>query len=210
MYKVNDSLVEKMQKKQRGNRTFGLFMGVIFLIMATIFVFTNFILISVYVDGESMEPTLKSSEVLFANKNIAPEEGDIIVIDGEKESENGSGYDWLIKRAIVIGQKDKTIFVKIENGKVLVGEDLNDLQELKETYLPENTSTPDGIFPYWEINEGEIFYLGDNRKNSKDSRSEYGTCSVKQVVGVVPEWALSMRGLSRFLYDAGKYFSNLF
>ncbi len=212
MYKVCDSLIEKAQKKEKSNRNFNLFLAIFVLIMVTFFVFTNYIFISVYVDGESMCPTLSDGNVLFANKNITPEEGDIIVIDGEKEKADGSGYDWLIKRAIVIGQKDKTIIVEIRDDSVWVGEEGQELKVLVEDYLPQGTQTkpmqPD--IWHWEISECEIFYLGDNRAISKDSRSEYGTCRKEQVAGVVPEWALSVRGFSRFVYDAGQFFANLF
>ena len=148
-----------------------------------------------------MEPTLKSQDVLFANKNISPEAGDIIVIDGMKESEDGKGYDLLIKRAIAIGQKDKTIIVELIHGRIWVGESEQTMAPLPEDYLGDNKITPVGSsgLERWELKEGEVFFLGDNRGVSKDSRSEYGTCQAGQVVGVVPEWALSMRWLSGFM-----------
>ena len=37
--------------------------------------------------------------------------------------------------------------------------------------------------------EGEIFYLGDNRIESADSRT-FGTCTTEQVVGVVENWSI--------------------
>ena len=47
--------------------------------------------------------------------------------------------------------------------------------------------------------KGEIFYLGDNRLNSSDSRT-YGACKDENVVGVVEEWSLKNRKLrSQFL-----------
>ena len=211
MYKVKDSLIENAQKQAKGNRIFNLVLGIAFLLVLTIFVFSNFILISVYVDGTSMDHTLHSGEVIFANKTLTATEGDIIVIDGEKVSADGKGYDWLIKRAIVIGKKDKTMVVEIKEGKVWVGEKGQELSPLKEDYLPSDIVTLPTLphrDTYWEIEEGEIFYLGDNRKVSKDSRSEYGTCKTTQVVGVVPEWALSMRFLSMFIYDVGLLFAN--
>ncbi|MBE7081797.1 MAG: signal peptidase I [Clostridiales bacterium] len=212
MYKAYDSLIEKARRKEKSNRAFSLFFGVVILLVVTIYIFTNYILISVYVDGESMSPTLSDGNVLFANKNMVAEAGDIIVIDGEKESQDGKGYDWLIKRAIVVGQKGKTLYVKIEAGKVWVGENEQEFEILEETYLPEQTiTTYVGTNPYWEVKEGEIFYLGDNRENSKDSRySAYGTCKTSQVVGVVPDWALSMREFSRFIFDVGQFLSSLF
>ncbi len=214
MYKVCDSLMEKTQKRENGNRVLTLVLAIVILLMTALFVFTKFICISVYVDGASMSPTLRSGDVLFANTKMVAEDGDVIVIDGEKQKLDGKGYDWLIKRAIVVGQKDKTIIVKIKDGKVLVGEKGGELKQLLETYLPEGTATTPtspGYETSWEVGEGEIFYLGDNRSNSRDSRhAPYGTCKVSQVVGVVPEWAISARWLSGFLFDVGQFFANLF
>ena len=92
MYKAYDSLMEKAKKKARGDRAFTLFLAIAFLLMITIFIFSNFILISVHVEGSSMYPTLKSGQTLFANKNLRPEEGDIIVIDGKKQKKR---WQWL-------------------------------------------------------------------------------------------------------------------
>ena len=211
MYKANDSLMERAYKKAKGDRAFTLFLGILVLLMITIFVFNRFVYINVRVDGQSMAPTLNSGDVLFANKNIMPEEGDIIVIDGEKESEDGSGYDWLIKSAIVIGQKGKTTIVQIIHGRIWVGDSDQTLMLLSEDYLTDGTLTPIGSsgIQRWEIKEGEIFFLGDNRANSNDSRGEYGACKIEQVVGVVEEWCLSARWLSGFIYDLGHFFANV-
>ena len=211
MYKANQSLTERAYKKEKGDRNFTLFLAIVFLLMITIFIFTRFVYINVRVDGPSMNPTLSSGDVLFANKNAVPEAGDIIVIDGEKVSEDGSGYDLLIKRAIAIGQKDKTIIVQIINNRIWVGDSDKTMMPLSEDYFDEDKLTePRSDIVRWELNEGDIFYLGDNRENSKDSRSEYGTCKINQVVGVVPEWSLSTRWLSGFIYDLGQFFANLF
>lgn len=213
MYKAYDSLMEKAYKKAKADRTFTLFLVIVLLLTTTIFIFSKFIYISVRVDGGSMNPTLNSGDVLFANKNLTPKEGDIIVIDGEKESKDGKGYELLIKRAIAIGQKGKTTIVRIIHDKIWVGDSDQTLVPIDEDYyLTEGTKTPIGSSnkDRWELEEGEIFFLGDNRINSKDSRSEeYGTCDIKQVVGVVPEWAVKIRPISGFLYKVGQFFSNL-
>ena len=129
----------------------------------------------------------------------------------KSKKKDGSGYELLIKRAIVIGQKDKTIIIEIINERIWVGESEQTMAPLQEDYL-EDIKTPIGSsgITRWELSEGEIFFLGDNRNDSVDSRSKYGTCTMQQVVGVVPDWALPMRWLSGFLYDVGQFFSNLF
>lgn len=216
MNNVNDNLIEtpeKKQKKKKADRIFALVLCLILVLMAVLIFVNKFVFLNVYVDGKSMCPTLESGDVIFAHKGNDVEVGDIIVIDGEKANGKG-GYDLLIKRAIAIGKKDKTVIVEIKEGKVFVGESDETLKELKESYLPKGTLTTPLSPEYktrWELQYGEIFYLGDNRNHSSDSRyASYDVCKKKQVIGVVPEWALSMRWLSGLMYKTGKFFSNLF
>ncbi len=212
---------EPQQKKKRSVLEIILWitLSLIILLSSTLIILNRVVFFSVYVDGPSMSPTLSSGDVLFVNKKFELKEGDIIVIDGEKQNDNGTGYEWLIKRAIVIGEKDAVKVVEIKNGKVFVGYKNQILEELKEDYLKKGTITEpdeDNLGEYgqpitrWEINEGEVFYLGDNRGNSRDSRSEYGTCKTSQVKGVVSDFALSFRWLSGFMYNASNFFKDLF
>ena len=209
---VIDNLMEGQPKNKKADKFFAIFLCVVVLLMTALIVVNKFVFLNIYVDGQSMAPTLSSGDVLFSVKGNDVEVGDIVVIDGEKENGKG-GYDLLIKRVIAIGKKDKTVIVEIKDGKVYVGDSSETLAEIKEDYLPKGTTT----YPieqnnfHWELKEGEIFYLGDNRAHSSDSRySNYDLCEKSQVVGVVPKWALSMRWLSGFMYKTGQFFSNLF
>ena len=207
------------QKKSVLEIILWIFLCLIIICSSTLIVLNRVVFFNVYVDGPSMNPTLSSGDVLFVNKKFEVKEGDIIVIDGEKENAQGTGYEWLIKRAIVIGEKDTVKVVEIKDGKVFVGYKNQILNELKEDYLAEGTiTTPDNNnrgannqpISRWEINEGEVFYLGDNRQDSRDSRGKYGTCNIDQIKGVVGEFALSFRWLSGFMYDASQFFRNIF
>ena len=51
-----------------------------------------------------------------------------------------------------------------------------------------------------EVGYGEVFFLGDNRNKSTDSRVK-GTRSVSDVLGVVPEWALKYRKMYEWYYN---------
>ncbi len=215
----NGTIIEQKKKKSILEIVLWIVLSLIILLSSTLIILNKVVFFSVYVDGPSMSPTLKSGDVLFVSKNFEVSEGDIIVIDGEKEKLDGSGYEWLIKRAILIGEKGATKVVEIKDGKVFVGYKDQELTELKEDYLRKGTVTePDennkGLnnqpISRWEINEGEIFYLGDNRADSADSRSKYGTCKISQVKGTVGDFALSFRWLSGFMYDCSEFFRNLF
>ena len=129
-----------------------------------------------------MYPTLKSGDVLIANKLKTVERGDIVIIKDEKPDE------WLIKR--VIAMEGDT--VEIKAGSVFVNG-----KKLNEPYIihPNMAITEAGDWQKRTLKKGEIFYLGDNRtpNASLDSRSYLSTCSKDQIVGVVEEWSLSFR-----------------
>ena len=168
---------------------------------------------SVYVSGSSMFPTLESGDVLFMsnvkldeNGGVSTKNGDIIVIDKEKYDRDGESQ-LLIKRQIAKGEKDRIVVVEIIDGNVYI-----DGEMLKEEYLGCEgiTDCKDGK-NRWELKENEIFYLGDNRKDSMDSRfDEYGLCSASQIIGVVGEKAIFYKGVSKTIYDFSNFFKGIF
>ena len=216
---VSENEIKTEQKKSIIEIILWIVLILIIALSSTLIVLNRVVFFNVYVDGPSMNPTLQSGDVLFVNKKFEVKEGDIIVIDGEKLNAQGTEYEWLIKRAIVVGEKNAVKVVEIKDGKVFVGYKNQVLEQLKEDYLKEGTVTePDNNnlgsnnqpISRWEIGEDEVFYLGDNREDSSDSRSEYGTCKINQVKGVVGDFALSFRWLSGFMYDSSEFFKNLF
>ncbi len=210
---MSDNQEQVRQKRNIVEIILWIVLSLIIILSSTLIILNRVVFFSVYVDGPSMCPTLQSGDVLFVNKKFEVKDGDIIVIDGEKENAQKTGYEWLIKRAIVVGEEGVEKFVEIKDGKVFVGYKNQVPIQLEEDYLEEGTLTkPDEKtnITRWEIKEGEVFYLGDNRQDSKDSRSEYGVCQISQVKGVVSDWALSARPLSRFMYDTSQFFRNLF
>lgn len=199
MYKIADSLKERFRKKERSDFIFLIVVLFVALVMAVIIFLNTYVFFNVLVDGPSMEPTMYTGDVLMAVKTDDIKRGDIIVIDGEKYNTSTKSYDWLIKRAIAFeGER-----VEIKDGKVYINGN-----PLDEPYLPEGrvTEAQDWIGEI-TVGIGQIFYLGDNRGNSSDSRYEkYGTCGKNQIVGVVKDWALDVKWLSGFFYDVGKFF----
>lgn len=207
MYKINDSLMEKQQKNKKSDFAFIIFVLILLLVISIVTTFGSNLIKSVYVSGSSMYPTLQNKDVLFMDYGAKSKCGDIIVIDGEKKNMITGEYEWLIKRQIAIGDEDGTV-VEIKDGRIFIDNVL-----LEENYLSTGVQTnPDPVLhkTRWELEEGEIFFLGDNRAGSLDSRSSYDTCKQEQVVGVVSEWAVSHRWLSRALFDVGQFFRKLF
>lgn len=200
------SLYDKRRREIKFDILFGAVSAIVMLILAVAVFVSNFVFIKVYVEGSSMYPTIQNGEVVAVNTYRTPNYGDVIVIEGEK-----SNGDWLIKRAIAFGGDT----VKIDGGYVYLkkaGE--TEFTKLNEPYLAQGVITPSALNPpdmslrEWEIEENCVFYLGDNRTNSADSRSTYGTCEKSQVVGVVSEFSLKIK--DTFIGDIRAYIHKLF
>ncbi|SCN25305.1 Signal peptidase I S [Clostridium sp. N3C] len=138
----------------------------------------TFVIARADVDGDSMYPTLHNNDVLFVNRlskiNKDYKRGDIIIFDS-LDAKN----DIYIKRIIAVAGDE----VEIKDDKVYLNG-----EELQENYLAEGTITEPGIFmsdkEKFTVPEGYIFVMGDNRENSKDSRT-FGSVSLEQVEGKV-------------------------
>jgi len=178
------ALWENNEKEKKSNIIFFTVVGILFVLMTVFVVLNTFVFMNIVVDGSSMCDTLKSGDLLVANKKKQAEVGDIVIIANQKNY-------WLIKRVIAIGDEDGTS-VKISNGKVYV-----DGSELDEPYAKGKTNP---ISNYeWELKEGEVFYLGDNREGSADARGN-GPCEMVDVVGVVEDWSINARGFIKAVY----------
>jgi len=153
------------------------------IVLAVVLFFAiNTVSARVRVDGFSMVPTLQNGEYVLVNRlayrNSLPERGDIIVF----ESPQVSDLD-LIKR--VIGLPGDT--VRISGGKVWVND-----QVLDEPYIAAAPVYNNA----WDVPEGNLFVLGDNRNDSSDSHA-WGFLPIENVIGKailiywpIPEWNL--------------------
>lgn len=153
-------------------------LALVFAVMLMIF---TFIARPATVDGESMLPTLEHGErLIISNLFYEPSQGDIVVLSGEADHEEGKN---LIKRIIATG--GQTVDIDFEAGEVYVdGEELTEPYILEDTHLEEGTQFP------LTVPEGEVFVMGDNRNGSRDSRSD--------TVGTVREEYIVGRALFRF------------
>ena len=151
------------------------------LILAVVLYFgINAVSVRVRVDGFSMNPTLQDGEYILVNRLAYkignPVRGDIVVFSFPMDPKQD-----LIKR--VIGLPGETI--SVQDGKVLVNG-----VPLDEPYI----AAPPIYNNTWVVPEGQLFVLGDNRNESKDSH-EWGMLPLENVVGRAiliywppPEW----------------------
>jgi signal peptidase I len=153
------------------------------VILAVVLFFAiNAVSARVRVDGFSMVPTLQNGEYVLVNRlafrSKTPERGDIIVFVSPQVSDLD-----LIKRVIGLpGDK-----VTISGGVVQVNG-----QVLDEPYI---AAAP--IYNgEWNVPEGNLFVLGDNRNDSSDSHA-WGLLPIENVIGKailiywpIPEWNL--------------------
>ncbi len=158
----------------------------------------------VVIDGSSMNQTLQDGETLlmrYADGNRA-KRGDVIVIyvGDYEECQNVKGK-FLIKR-LIAKEGDK---VRCDNGQIEIcyaGE--TEWKKLNEPYAYYGNYRFEYDFEEYEVGEGEIFFLGDNRSgkgSSLDSRFKEGLSHLdrlykeEDIYGVVPDWALENRKL---------------
>lgn len=140
------------------------------------------------VDGRSMMNTLHDGDNLIVEKLSYrfsdPKRFDIIVFPptGKKE--------YYIKR--IIGLPGETVQID-ENGNIYINGEL-----LEENYGAETIQNPGRAAKPIALGDDEYFVMGDNRNNSKDSRSEeVGNVKRSQIIGRawLRIWPLNKFGL---------------
>ena len=135
---------------------------VVTLILAILL--TVFVISPVDVSGISMEPTIKNNEFTYHLKQEKVKRFDIITFKMASDLV-------FIKR--VIGMPGD--LVEYHGGELFINGD-----PFKETYLGEPfTESYSFVVP-----EKHYFVLGDNRKNSADSRN-FGFINDEQIIGVI-------------------------
>lgn len=160
--------MSKEDAKMNNNKRFWIFLAVfaIVCILLRLFVFEFF-----RVSGESMIPTFKDGDCVFAEKiSVYTKDisyGDIVIV------EYPDGLP-CIKR--VIGIEGDTI--EIKNGLLIKND-----QSIRENYINEDMI---GSISPITVNEDMIFVMGDNRNDSNDSRNpSIGTIHYNEIKGKV-------------------------
>ncbi|MFD2212872.1 signal peptidase I [Metabacillus endolithicus] len=140
-----------------------------------------FLFAPIVVDGFSMMPTLHTQDRMIVNKLSykigEPERFDIVVFHATLEKD-------YIKRVIglpgdKVEYKNDTLYI---NGEAYEEPYLN---EYKDDLIDGPLTEPfdlDGIIGQDTVPEGHLFVMGDNRRQSKDSR-HIGTIPIEEVMG---------------------------
>lgn len=122
------------------------------------------------VDGDSMNNTLQHGELMLVwCLGYQPKQGDIVVLNKTTTVLPGwSGPRAIVKRVIAVG--GQTVDVDYAQGVVYVdGVALDEPYIAEEMYLP---YMPTMQQTHWEVPEGSVFVMGDNRNHSTDSRDD--------------------------------------
>lgn len=138
---------QDLTTKKLGNKLYILFLFLV--MMCRLYVFNL-----VMVNGDSMLPNLHGGDFLIVSRLADPKREDVVVF---KEKESGKN---LVKR--LIGLEGDTVEYR-DGSLILNGEDID------EDYI--EFKSKEDFLVKGEIPEGKAFVLGDNRVNSRDSRS---------------------------------------
>ena len=154
-------------------------------ILAAVLLFNCFARLT-QVDGESMTNTLQDGEMMLVwSLGYHPKAGDIVVVN--KKTATFLDDRAIVKRVIATG--GQTVDIDYGTSTVYV-----DGVALDEPYIREPMGVPytpsaydsTGVQTHWEVPEGSIFVMGDNRNKSTDSRdARLGAIDEDYVLGKV-------------------------
>lgn len=132
----------------------------------------------IVVDGPSMQNTLQNGDYMLLVSNTIYHDfkkGDVVVVSKQ-------AYDHgkpIVKR--IIATEGQTVDIDFEKGYVYV-----DGIALEEPYISTPTMLREGASFPQTVEKGCVFVLGDNRMNSRDSRSpQIGQIDTRELLGKV-------------------------
>lgn len=149
----------------------------LFMLLAVFLVF-QFVVGAARISGSSMYPALADGDlVLYVRIWSAWDRGDIVYL----QMPSGERY---VKRIVAL----EGDVVDIRDGRLYVNGE-------EDTYAWGVTDRQGTSLSYpYEVEEGRVFVLGDNRETSTDSRT-FGSVSVRQIRGrIVWHWKRAAGG----------------
>jgi signal peptidase I len=186
-----------MAKKQAAGKKKSAFRETVDVVVWAVvmaFLARSFLIQAFRIPSGSMEDTLLVGDFLFVNKFLygpqipftdvrlpglrEPRPGDIIVFrfPGEKDD--------YIKRCVAVGGQT----IEVRNGAVYLDGQPQSEDYTKYIYGDQPGRAARNFGPY-QVPEGKLFMMGDNRDNSRDSR----------VLGPV-DWKTAAKGKAIFIY----------
>ena len=178
----NQTEEQPEQKKKEsaglGGELYTWLQALTFALVLLVVVFTFFGRI-IGVDGQSMVPTLQDRDMLLLRcAGYEPAQGDVVVL----HKNFATVTDPIVKRVIAVG--GQSVDVDYDSGNVYVDGEAVDQSYLGEPMI--DTGNPYMMETHWDVPEGSVFVMGDNRNNSSDSRDQrLGVVDNRYVLGKV-------------------------
>ena len=148
---------------QRATRWAMEWLVILAIALAVVVLLRAFLVQTFYIPSASMDPTLRVDDRILVNKVSYKlhdvNRGDIVVFSRPECDKSDPRVKDLVKRVVALeGER-----FEARNGDVFING-----RRLAEPYLPDGVTTID--HEPFEVPEGHIWVMGDNRANSKDSR----------------------------------------
>ena len=224
--KLQDSSLYEYRYEYKERESSFRFLLVILVLVLALFSFRIYFTHSfggVVVSGSSMSETLSDKEELLmrrVDENYKAKRGDVIVVYVYDYPEfkyepvpEKSKTRYLIKRLIAVAGD----MVRCVDGQVEIcyagTEKFVPLDEPYAYYGANDRYKDRYDFDTYKVEEGEVFFLGDNRSyegSSVDSRYKEGLSRIQglyketDIYGVVPDWAMRNQKILSWIFFTGE------